>query len=553
MEPHIHGLAISYFEAIGGAHALSCSILLRYREYDQLALRSTDPKNFNDEHEYYLAVLANDFLRKYADLPTSWDKEANAMDSWWASERSCFKTNYLINRESILHKTSVATAIFDGCRKELSEMLGRVPAVLDFSFGPGATFSMPKKSAKLIQNKLASIPEITDDCWIFLRELRGNMWFRAHSSARSTRKGITWFPRRSRFVSDPYQRSGHFRNFDVNWARGNRLTMVPKDSVKHRTIGIEPSGNVFIQKGLGQAMRKSMNRSGLLLETSQQLHRDLARKGSMDGTLATIDLSSASDSIAYELVKALFPARWFELLDASRSPYTQLPSGNWVKLEKFSSMGNGATFELETALFAALCKSVATSFGVKLETGVNFSVYGDDIIVPTEIADYVIKALSYVGFETNIKKTFLSGPFRESCGGDYFYGLPVRAIRIENSCAGPVDIFALHNKIYRVVQDGRVLEHVIRLLPGKLRRLGGNVEWGDCVLHGRPAFQQRFRAHPDWEAQQTLMLFPALNNFPLERWSYEYAITGFLYGIKSCGQDTPVAGEFRTEWVTTLR
>lgn len=558
MEPHIHGLALSYFEAIGGAHALSCAILIRYREYDQIALRTTDPNQFVDGDDYYRAVLANDFLRKYPGLPTTWDRSEETMKSWWASERQCFKTNYLISRESILHKTSVASLIFDKAAENLSILLGRVPRDLNPRFGPGATYSMPKKSAKFIINKIASKPVITDDCWIFLRELRGNMWFRATSSARQKNGVNRLFNRRSRFLTDPYQQSGQSCVYNLESCRGNRLATVPKDATKDRTIGIEPSGNVFIQLGLGSAMRKSLNRHGLLLETSQELHSQLARKGSIDGSLATIDLSSASDSIAYELVKALCPARWFELLDASRSPYTFLPgkskddSGHWVLLEKFSSMGNGYTFELETALFAAICLSVADAFKVKLEIGKNFSVYGDDIIVPQSIANHCITALSYVGFQINIRKTFLTGPFRESCGGDFFNGQPVRAIRVENTCQGPVDIFALHNKIYRVVDnDEVVLTHLTRLLPLKLRRLGGDARWGDCVLHGRPAVQRR-HAEPTWEARLTLMLFPEEKGFPLERWSSSLAIAGLLYGIPSAGQVAPVEGGYRTEWVSTL-
>jgi hypothetical protein len=54
------------------------------------------------------------------------------------------------------------------------------------------------------------------------------------------------------------------------------------------------------------------------------------------------------------------------------------------------------------------------------------SVYGDDIIVPTSCYTMLVTALQFFGFELNKSKSYASGPFRESCGADYYLGEQIR-------------------------------------------------------------------------------------------------------------------------------
>ena len=83
-------------------------------------------------------------------------------------------------------------------------------------------------------------------------------------------------------------------------------------------------------------------------------------------------------------------------------------------------MGNGFTFPLETLIFWALTASAC-------EGDVDsVSVYGDDIICPRERADDVIDTLTMCGFKINLEKSFVEGPFRESCGCDYYKGIDIR-------------------------------------------------------------------------------------------------------------------------------
>jgi hypothetical protein len=57
-----------------------------------------------------------------------------------------------------------------------------------------------------------------------------------------------------------------------------------------------------------------------------------------------------------------------------------------------------------------------------------FSVFGDDIIVPTKAYERTLRLLRLLGFTPNPEKSFGSGSFRESCGHDYYHGYNVRPV-----------------------------------------------------------------------------------------------------------------------------
>jgi hypothetical protein len=198
---------------------------------------------------------------------------------------------------------------------------------------------------------------------------------------------------------------------------------------------------MFIQKGIGDYFRRSLRRFGIDLN-DQSRNRDLAHKGSITGSLATIDLSSASDSVSRELVFLLIPTFWFTLLDASRCRVTVI-DGVEHQNHMFSSMGNGFTFELESLLFFVISKAVAYFTGTR---GV-ISVYGDDIICPTDMYHDLGSVLNYLGFLLNPEKSFASGPFRESCGGHYFLGDDITPFYIREPITRMDDLIDVANKL----------------------------------------------------------------------------------------------------------
>lgn len=88
------------------------------------------------------------------------------------------------------------------------------------------------------------------------------------------------------------------------------------------------------------------------------------------------------------------------------------------RYNKFSSMGNGTTFVLETLIFSSIC----VAMGLKPR---EFAVYGDDIVVPSESVPLLMKTLRFIGFLPNEEKTHTVGPFRESCGVNAFNGVDI--------------------------------------------------------------------------------------------------------------------------------
>jgi len=219
-------------------------------------------------------------------------------------------------------------------------------------------------------------------------------------------------------------------NTSVTVVGGNRTSYVPKDVRKCRRIAIEPSCNLFLQMGVGNWIARRLRYFGVDIY-DQSINKDLARKGSLDGSVATIDLSDASDSISRELVRSLVPRDWFCLLDSIRSPAPL--DGPYY--ERFSSQGNAFTFPLETLIFWAIVKSVSSFC----------SVYGDDIICDTESYHKALQAIADAGFIPNSDKSYGDGFFRESCGGDYIAGVDVRPIFYKETCRRPSDVAKLHN------------------------------------------------------------------------------------------------------------
>jgi hypothetical protein len=214
----------------------------------------------------------------------------------------------------------------------------------------------------------------------------------------------------------------------------NRISFVPKDNTISRTICTEPSLNMFYQLGLATFLEERLRAWGINLESQPFLNRKMALRGSRDGSFATIDLSSASDSMSLKMLKCMLPKQWYELLLLLRAENTELPDGTKVPLHMVSTMGNGFTFPLQTILFSAVVRSVYKVMGIRPvdgELGRTWSVFGDDIIVVAKAFTTVCRVLNLLGFCVNEKKSFNEGDFKESCGLDAFKGVDVRAVYLK--------------------------------------------------------------------------------------------------------------------------
>jgi len=305
---------------------------------------------------------------------------------------------------------------------------------------------------------------------------------------------------------------------------GNKVTTVPKNWKTDRVIAIEPDMNMYIQKGIGAVMRSRLKQHGVDLN-DQTKNQVLARDGIELG-LSTIDLSMASDTVSYELVRLLLPADWFSAIELCRSPIGVLPSGERILYRKFSSMGNGYTFELETVIFYGICLAVAEAYGLEVQ---NITVYGDDIIFPSKGYHHLKDILSYCGFVVNDKKSHFEGPFRESCGKHYFYGRDVSPFYIKRSPKTLKELFLLHNQLYRWCRrnkdnwvwhrgEMRDLIHYLRsLAPRAWRKPQLPDDFGDGAFMGtfdevRPSLARR-----GWEGYRCSILADVSSSYEMDQ------------------------------------
>lgn len=262
----------------------------------------------------------------------------------------------------------------------------------------------------------------------------------------------------------------------VNILAGNRLFFVPKNNTISRTCCTEPLVNMYYQKAIGSLLEDVLRRVGIDLSTQPGLNQDLARRGSIDGSFGTIDLTSASDSMSW--LDLISPSLWghsrqlLGLMAMSRCERTVLPDGSAVELAMISTMGNGFTFPLQTLVFTCALLAVYDSMRIPMRIGSakNFGVFGDDIVVRREAYDQLVDFLIRLGFEVNVGKSFNTGPFRESCGTDWLRGVNIRGVYIR-SLQKRSDTYSAYN---RVVRWSVIHETPLWSTIGALKALCGN-------------------------------------------------------------------------------
>jgi len=347
------------------------------------------------------------------------DPESRAIEKFLLAERKCSRLNRKFQlydkcrspNEDLLHKMRGFIRYHIGDTPSLDEIFDSC------SFGAGASLGVHGNATNLLRKIAAgkwtvSAGAYTYGYWAVMRNphLRDLLL---------TEKGLIscldWDTAKSQ-----YQR----KTLIVS---NNKVSFVPKTAITHRAIAVEPLLNGYLQKGTDVVMRKRLTRAGIDL-SDQSLNQRLARSGSIDDSddsFVTIDLSSASDNISIGLARNILPPEWFAFLDSIRSHRYEL-GGKLYTYSKFCSMGNGFCFPLETLIFAACCSAIGCGI-----PGADFSVYGDDIIVRRKYAEAVLKALKTLGFSPNASKTFITGPFRESCGADWFGGVDVRPYTLD--------------------------------------------------------------------------------------------------------------------------
>lgn len=471
--------AYSWFDSI--------SEPLRLRDVSNL-LRAADSlatQSYSSATEHF---VANQFAALVRKMPFSPEKsglnpEANARRTFLASERKCGRVNRRFRLRRVRRKAVPYTYEIDSMSKFVSYVLGDSPdidSILDRGgFGPGASIGVNGNATNAARKILAKHWTVSPGAYMLSQRavlLNNHLRRVLQPSFDGFSSGLP--------VSESEAKAFRSKTKVCDY---NKITFVPKTAKTLRSIAVEPLLNGYVQKGIDLHMRDRLKRVGVDL-SSQERNREMARLGSLDSSdesFVTIDLSSASDSIATEVVREILPPDWFYLLNSTRSHNFQLDGVNH-RFEKFCSMGNGFCFPLETLIFVSAC--VATKCGRPYH---DFMVYGDDIIVRKRNAKALIALLGYLGFKVNVEKTYLDGPFRESCGSDWYHGKDVRPFTLDFDIHEIQDIFKVLNlskrsELTRLFFEN-LLDFLVEYIPPVLRfyrpRGQSNPDTGiDCEL-----------------------------------------------------------------------
>lgn len=440
---------------------------LRSRRYDLLldkadALGDTE---YDSPAQHYAVHQLVALIKKYpffGPIPGV-DPEKKAIEKFHEAERRCGRYNLIFRLERKLGRRRLSF-LREYSRDWIRMVIGEEPnysAIWPLcSFGPGASVGVSGNATHLAAKFLSPRWSVTPAALPFaLAAMRSNPHIMELVLSKDG----------SLFCLDPEAFDLELRQ-RVEMVTYNKITLVPKTAKVHRTIAVEPLLNSFVQLGVCEFFRRRLLKFGIDLK-DQSRNQRYAYYGSLPGEdpLASIDLSSASDSISVELARDILPPAWFSFLNAIRSPAYKL-GGTISTYHKFVSMGNGFCFPLETLIFTSICVAVHKMHHRSLDS---ISVYGDDILVRSSLAPDVLKALRALGFRHNPDKTFVSGPFRESCGADWFNGEDVRPITLDYHLETLGDLFKFHNLTLRKNKSASlfsaVREYIRGLVPPKLR------------------------------------------------------------------------------------
>lgn len=373
---------------------------------NELAEASIDPMDYTDLRGFARDYACVSFLKKFRGLDTGTDLRAAALLRFGESEKQCEIMNGLLD---IARVTGRLDRTENRYLHRVQEIIANIWGTPSFhqlfdrcGWGPGATSTLKGESASR-EDKMSQFPVSLTPCAepYFDAVVKDRIQWLRHLLKQDVVGPTSLLPA-------CYQHT--------SWSR---VLTVPKNASTDRTIAAEPTGNIFLQKGIGGYLRSRLKRFGINLD-SQELNQLLAKRALFEG-LSTLDLSAASDTVSIGVVKLLCPPSMFDVLNRLRSPTYRL-DGAEANFHKFSSMGNGFTFELESVIFYAAVKAVMDITNTEGPIG----VYGDDIICPQgHITDEVILLLNDLGFTVNKTKSFTDGAFYESCGKHYFLGVDV--------------------------------------------------------------------------------------------------------------------------------
>lgn len=327
-------------------------------------------------------------------------------------------------------------------------------------------------------------------------------------------------------------RYNHVSLLEPGAERPVKVVLVPKTLKTPRVIAIEPTAMQYMQQGIAEKfvdyLESDKTVQGMIGFRRQTPNQRLAKIGSLNGLLATLDLSEASDRVSNQHVRVMLQRFPFlsRAVDATRSRKADV-NGKVVRLAKYASMGSALCFPMEAMVFLSL-----VFLGIERESNRQITrekinalsgqvrVYGDDIVVPVRYVRSVISTLESFGFRVNAGKSFWNGKFRESCGKEYYNGHDVSITRVRRvlpvsrlDVQEIVSTVSLRNQLYYAGM-WRTAAH----LDGIVGRLLDHYP----VLDPSP---DSFDQYGRWESSSPLLgMHSFLGSRYLRKWDYDLQI-----------------------------
>lgn len=216
----------------------------------------------------------------------------------------------------------------------------------------------------------------------------------------------------------------------------NRIVFRPKNALAHRIISSEPCWLSWLQQAIKRPLYDYVEQHPKMFTwfSDQEESRVLALRGSIDGSYATFDFSSASDAITVPLVSMLFSETYIhDALFLTRSREALMPDGQTVSLTKFAPMGSATCFVTMDIIILSICEqAIRTALGRPGRRG-DYVVYGDDAIIRVEAASTFAKLSQALHMRVNEDKSYWDANtvnfYRESCGIEAYNGCDITPLR----------------------------------------------------------------------------------------------------------------------------
>lgn len=443
---------------------------------DQVFARDSGVLLSDPNIDAILAVRQLTLLYSKVLLPCSDAREQDAMDGYVQCEQEVKEHDRIMSSEDYSEFMRMSTLLFGNVFSKVNLAIRNLELVP--KHGPGATADKLRGNGKYRQRVWTNRLEPYFPC------------------------GDYMFPSPSYFWEE-YD--------DVHFLEPGdelpvRVISVPKTQKTPRIIAIEPTAMQYAQQAVLESLLSAIDEDDLASRflgfVDQNPNQVLARKGSLDGSLATLDLSEASDRVSNQLVRAML-SNYPDLqgaVDACRSRRADVPGHGVIRLAKFASMGSALCFPIEaivfcTAVFLGIEQELSTRFTKRSQLKAYFDqvlVYGDDIVVPVDSVFSVVNSLEHFGAQVGPTKSFWIGKFRESCGKEYYDGFDVSIVKVRRMFPSSrkhvpevLSLVSLRNQLYFAGYW-----KTVRWLDGKLEKILKYFPWvhPESSVLGRNSF-----------------------------------------------------------------